>query len=231
MRQEEQLVSVAALGDPVRRALYDYVVAQARPVSRDEASEALQIPRHNVKFHLDRLEDDGLLAAEYHRPAGKRGPGAGRPAKFYLRSPRQIEISLPERHYDVAGSLMAQAITAARSGGKLAAALQDAARSYGRVLAERVAVRLKPRASRKAVVQAVQEMLAESGYEPHSSSDGVVLSNCPFHTLAREHTSLVCGMNHDLLTGLVDDLPTARLRAELAPAEGRCCVLLRDVPA
>jgi predicted ArsR family transcriptional regulator len=231
MRQEEQLASVAALGDPVRRALYDFVVGQARPVSRDEASEALQIPRHNVKFHLDRLEDDGLLAVEYHRPAGKRGPGAGRPAKFYLRSPRQIEISLPERHYAVAGRLMAQAITAASSGGKLATALRDTARTYGGTLAERVATRVKPRSSRKAVVHAVQEVLAESGYEPHSAGGSMVLTNCPFHALAQEHRSLMCGLNHDLLTGLVDDLPAARLSADLAPAEGRCCVLLRDIPA
>jgi predicted ArsR family transcriptional regulator len=230
MRQEEQLVSVAALGDPIRRALYDYVVAQGRPVSRDEASEELHIPRHNVKFHLDRLEDEGLLAVEYHRPEGRRGPGAGRPAKFYRRAPRQIAISLPERHYDVAGQLMAQAITATRSGGRLAAALQDAARTYGRGLAERAVARVKARASRKALVHAVQEVLAESGYEPHASACGLVLSNCPFHTLAQEHTALVCGMNHDLLTGLVDELPAARLRADLEPAEGRCCVLLTDVP-
>lgn len=80
-------------------------------------------------------------------------------------------------------------------------------------------------------MHAVQEVLADSGYEPRASADGVVLANCPFHALAQEHTSLVCGMNHDLLNGLVEELPAARLCARLDPAEGRCCVVLADVPA
>ena len=229
---DEQLAGVAALGDPVRRALYEHVVGQPGPVSRDDAAVALQIPRHTVKFHLDRLENEGLLDVEYHRPAGRRGPGAGRPAKFYRRSARQIEITLPERHYDVAGHLMAQAITTSQATGQeLTRALRTAARAFGAALASQLAARLTGRASRRAVVQGVGEVLAENGYEPREVKGGYVLSNCPFHALAQQHTSLVCGLNHDLLTGLVDELPAARLCARLEPEEGRCCVVLAGAPA
>src|SRR5665213_1103563 len=96
-----QVSSVAALGEPVRRALYRYVVEQGKPVSRDEAAAGVGVARHVAKFHLDRLEEDGLLEAEFSRPPGRRaGPGAGRPSKLYRRSSHELSVSLPERQYD-----------------------------------------------------------------------------------------------------------------------------------
>ena len=71
-----------------------------------------------MKFHLDKLVNDGLLAVEYARPPGRRGPGAGRPAKLYSRSSRELAVSLPQRDYELAGRLLANAVTTtARSTG------------------------------------------------------------------------------------------------------------------
>ena len=59
------------------------------------------------------------------------------------------------------------------------------------------------------------------------SRDGqLVLANCPFHALVDEQRDLVCGMNHDLLCGLVDGIGPEVPAARLAPAEGSCCVRL-----
>ena len=88
---------MGALADPARRALYRYVAGAGAPVSRDQAAAGVGLPRHTVKFHLDRLVEEGLLDVEYRRLTGRRGPGAGRPAKLYRRAERQIEVSLPER--------------------------------------------------------------------------------------------------------------------------------------
>ena len=60
-----------------------------------------------------------------------------------------------------------------------------------------------------------------------SDETGVTLANCPFHALAREYTELVCGMNLDLMNGLVEGLETAAFEPRLDPAPGRCCVRLR----
>jgi predicted ArsR family transcriptional regulator len=111
---------IAALGEPVRRALYRFVGAQGKPVSRDEAAEGVGVPRHVAKFHLDRLEEDGLT-----------------------------------------------------------------------------------------------------------------LANCPFHALAKDYTGLVCGMNLDIVRGMLDELPGEALEARLDPAPDRCCVRVcerRPVP-
>ena len=234
MKREDfdaQVGRVAALGDPARRALYEFVVGQAAPVSRDQAAEGLGVPRHTAKFHLDKLEAEGLLEVEFHRPAGRRGPGAGRPAKFYRRTTREIAVSLPERRYDLAGHLMARAITTSQEAGTpVADGLRDAARSFGQGLGEQARERAGSRASQPAIARAVSDVLADSGYEPRATAHGLVLANCPFHSLSQEHTSLVCGMNEDLIQGLLGALQPTTLLAKLDPEPGRCCVTLSTQP-
>ena len=56
---------------------------------------------------------------------------------------------------------------------------------------------------------------------------GLVLANCPFHGLVEEYTDLVCGMNLELLSGLLDGLHHPDLKARLEPTPGLCCVRLR----
>jgi len=132
---EERLASIAALADPIRRDLYLYVSAQPVPVSRDQAAEALGLARHVVKFHLDKLAEEGLLDTSFKRLSERRGPGAGRPTKLYTRSSRQLSVSLPERRYDLAGLLLASAIDNAAGDGTAAAdALTAVAGQWGRTV-------------------------------------------------------------------------------------------------
>jgi predicted ArsR family transcriptional regulator len=126
------LVSVSCLSDPVRRQLYDFVAGHPEPVGRDEAAAAAGIGRAIAVYHLDKLVESGLLAASYRRPAGRGGPGAGRPAKYYVRSAREFTVTVPPREYELAAHLLAQAVTAdADQGGGSRAALHDAARRFG----------------------------------------------------------------------------------------------------
>ena len=127
-----QVSGVGALAEPARRALYLYVVAQPEPVSRDQAAAGAGLPRHTAKFHLDKLVADGLLDTEYRRLSGRRGPGAGRPTKLYRRSGRQVAVTLPPRHYDLAGQILARAVEdAARDGVPVLQAVQRAAVDAG----------------------------------------------------------------------------------------------------
>src|SRR5919199_4284201 len=107
---DQQLAGLAGLGDPLRRALYRYVAEQGTPVSRDDAATAVGISRPLAAYHLDKLVGDGLLEARYERRSGRRGPGAGRPAKHYVRVNRQPELSLPARDYATLAELLASAI-------------------------------------------------------------------------------------------------------------------------
>src|SRR6185437_11553220 len=112
---ESGIAAVGALEDPVRRELYVYVARRGQPVGRDEAATAIGIGRPLAAYHLDKLVELGLLSASYARPAGRRGPGAGRPAKIYARSGREFTVSVPQREYELAAKLLAQAVAADES--------------------------------------------------------------------------------------------------------------------
>jgi predicted ArsR family transcriptional regulator len=227
---DARIAGIAALGEPIRRALYRFVAAQSLPVNRDQAAEGVGIPRHKAKFHLDKLVNDGLLAVEFSRPPGRGGPGAGRPAKLYRRSARELSVSLPERRYDLAGGLLARAVAdAERDGGPVRDALSNAARDAGRSLGEKARQRAGARPSRSALIEATREVLSECGYEPHVDATGITLGNCPFHALSQEYTDLVCGMNLDMMDGLVEGLGRSKLEGLLDPALGRCCVRLQKM--
>jgi predicted ArsR family transcriptional regulator len=229
---DSQIDGIAALSDPTRRALYRYVVAQATPVSRDQAAEGVGVARHIAKFHLDKLLEDGLLAVEFARAPGRRGPGAGRPAKLYSRSSRELAISLPQRDYAFIGRIFAEAvIEAERDGLSIDEALADASRTTGRGLGRQARDRAGEGASPDALLDAAVGVLSGCGYEPRSDGTELTLVNCPFHALAQDYTDLVCGMNLSLMDGLVDTLQHPDLDPHLEPAPGRCCVLLSRRPA
>jgi predicted ArsR family transcriptional regulator len=225
----KRVAGVAALDDPIRRDLYLYVSAQSAPVSRDQASDALGIARHTAKFHLDKLAEEGLLDTSFKRLSERRGPGAGRPTKLYARSSRQLSVILPERHYDLAGQLLATAIeNAAAQASTPAAALKVAAASWGRNVADQARAAAGPRPSPERLLGCTCQTLAENGYEPHRSGDAIMLRNCPFDALAREHTELVCGMNLAILDAATEQLPEISLAARLEPSPDRCCVVLES---
>lgn len=227
----EQVAGVGALVEPGRRALYLYVAAQPHAVSREQAANALHLPLHSVRFHLDRLVAEGLLEVEFRRLSGRTGPGAGRPAKLYRRSSRQLSVSLPERRYDLVGAVLATAIErSARDAMPIMDAVLEAAREEGqRIAAEYADDRSASRAGTEPLgkIERTAHVLAGHGYEPRPSVREICLANCPFDRLATEHTGLVCGMNLALVRGLIDGLDIGDLSAELAPEPGFCCVRVR----
>jgi predicted ArsR family transcriptional regulator len=217
----DQLDSVGLLAEPVRRALYQHVAAQPESVSREQAAGALGVPLHTAKFHLDRLVDAGLLDVEFRRLSGKTGPGAGRPSKLYRRSDRQLSVSLPERRYDVAGEVLAAAVDRSlREGAPLAAVLAEVAHDVGRRLGSSYAERDEAEDG----LTTTAGVLGEYGYEPVLTDAELCLANCPFDRLAAEHTELVCGMNRDLVEGVLEGAGVPDLQARLAPHAGLCCV-------
>jgi len=222
-----QAAGIGALADPVRRALYQYVTAQPEAVGREAAAAAVHVPVHTAKFHLDRLCDEGLLQAEFRRLSGKVGPGAGRPAKLYRRADRQFAVSLPERRYDLAAHILARAVQQASQGIPLTEAVHEAAYDEGHQLgAETSAAGPEPSAAGPELARLAQA-LATQGYEPRIEGGVLVLANCPFDTLAREHTSLICGLNQCYVQGAADGLGCESIEACLAPVPGRCCIQAR----
>ncbi|MBP0459914.1 helix-turn-helix domain-containing protein [Streptomyces montanisoli] len=211
---QDPISELSSLDDPVRRRLYDVVAARDEPTAREDAAAAAGISRTLAAYHLDKLVDAGLLTAGYARPAGRGGPGAGRPAKRYARARRELSVSVPPRDYALLAEVLAEAVAADDSGG-VREAVASAAHAAGRA------------AGRSAGGPDLTAALHACGYEPSETGEGCVeLRNCPFHRLARRHTELVCGLNLHLVRGLLEASGERQDRAVLAPRADRCCVFI-----
>jgi len=208
----ERLSALSSLGDENRRRLYEYVCSVGAAAGRDDAAAALGMPRSTASFHLDRLVRDGLLGVEFRKPAGKGGPGSGRPAKLYVPLFAEIGVSVPERNYDLAGVVLAAAVSSAmKDGGAAREALLGTARAKG--------------AEAGAGGRDFLEVLAGQGYQPEADDDGGghALLNCPFHKLSRSHPDVVCAMNGAFLAGVADacGIDGNRIAGDERP--GHCC--------
>jgi len=221
---ESAASSLAALADPIRRRLYRFVMGEPGAVSREQGAAGIGVPGHTAKFHLDRLVDDGLLDVEFKRLSGRTGPGAGRPAKLYRRSGRQIALSLPQRSYDLLSTILAkgveEAVAAGTSMGDVTARVShDEGHALGAAAAQEV-----PEGDS---LERLAWSLQPHGYEPRIEDERMVLENCPFDKVARDHTELVCGLNVEFVGGVADGLGCAGLAVSLEPSPGRCCVSAR----
>ncbi|WP_230686899.1 helix-turn-helix transcriptional regulator [Catellatospora vulcania] len=198
----DDLAAVAALHDPVRRALYDYVAAQGRAVGRNEAAQEAGISRTLAAFHLDKLAEAGLLEVDFMRLTEARpGPGGGRPAKVYRRAAADRKVTLPHRDYEQLAALLADAVhDLAADDRAVAAAAAAGQRLYepGGWLAA----------------------LRARGYEPYADGGRVRLRNCPFRLVAQAQPLLVCAMNLALCQGIAG----GDANAELDPRPNECCV-------
>jgi predicted ArsR family transcriptional regulator len=212
---------IAALAEPVRRSLYQFVSRQPEAVSREQAAAAVGVPAHTAKFHLERLVTEGLLDVEFRRLSGRSGPGAGRPSKLYRRSGREIEVSLPQRHYDLLGRILAEAVEQSiRTRVEVGDAAAEAARREGRAAGE-------SGSRRGGELTRTAATLEQQGYEPRVDEGRLLLENCPFDRLARDHTELVCGLNLEYVEGVIEGLACHDLTAALEPNPARCCVVAR----
>jgi predicted ArsR family transcriptional regulator len=209
---DRRLAALASLGDPLRRALYHCVTSRDGGVGRDEAAATVGVSRALAAYHLDKLVEAGLLDTRFERRTGRRGPGAGRTAKLYLRSARPVEVALPPRDYETIAGLLAGAVEADPSGGARSELVRAA-----RALGAEVAAEAGDDAG-------LAPLLADRGYEPYEDRGVLRLRNCPFGRLAQAHRDLVCQANLAFMAGLLERLPGSGPRPVLEPRPGGCCV-------
>jgi predicted ArsR family transcriptional regulator len=220
--------AIAALEDDLRRRMYVFIRAQGRAVSRDEAAEEVGISRKLAAFHLDKLVERGLLTAHYARLPGRGGRGAGRSSKLYEPSDLEVDVSIPERRYDIVGEIMVAALIE-NSNESPQEVARRIAYDRGHAIGEEVKaeLRLRPPGSERALAVA-EEALAGYGYEPYRVDDGTIsLRNCPFHDLSRRAPELVCGLNREFIDGFLRGLGNDNVEAALVPTPGECCVKLK----
>jgi predicted ArsR family transcriptional regulator len=225
-----QIVAVAALDDDLRRGMYEFIRRAHRPVTRQEAAEAVGISRKLAAFHLDKLVSAGLLRTHPAPQGGLRR--VGRRPTAYQPTDTDIHIAIPDRRPDTLATVLIDAVDAEHEGEDARSAALRVAREHGRA-AGQVAARPPtdpgPPEAGDPLVPA-QRALEEHGFEPErDATTRVRLRNCPFHPYAGQAPELVCGINHAFLCGMLEGLRADEVEARLiAPKPGECCVELRS---
>ncbi|WP_308467960.1 helix-turn-helix transcriptional regulator [Rathayibacter soli] len=210
------VASLGSLDDPVRRRLYEYIRDRDKPAGRDQVAGDTGISRTLVAYHLDKLVEAGLLRADYARPPGRSGPGAGRPAKIYSRSEQDLSLSVPPRDYELLARLLVSSVDRDPSG-----AVRDAVNGAAYATGQSIGA--------DSAGRDLLTVLGSCGYQPRADDDGTIeLCNCPFHALSQEHRDIVCGLNLHLIRGVLDSGDQPDAQAELTFRPNRCCVTIQN---
>ena len=214
--------AVAALDDDLRRGMYAFIRTARRPVTRDEAAEAVGISRKLAAFHLDKLVDAGVLQAGYQAQGVRR---VGRAPKVYRPADADIRVSLPPRGHDLLAEILLDAATSGEPDKQ--EAITRAAYDRGRDIGAGERRRTRPgRLGAERALTMIAAAMRDHGFDPVRESTGSLrLHTCPFHPMVAKAPALVCGLNHAFLRGLVDGIDAPAVTAELAPGDG-CCVEL-----
>lgn len=198
----------AALASPVRQRVLDVLGEAADAQTAQQLAGVLELHVSTVRFHLEQLEEAGLVARET-RHAARRG----RPSVVFR----------------------ALGLDAGRARDRMIEALADAVASPDRDSAplaagRRWAEQLPVRAGTPG--EAITAAFARLGFAPELAGDTVRLHACPFRDAARRHPDVVCRVHLGLAQGLARRAAAGDdVRVGLQPfVEQELCLLTLRAP-
>ncbi|OJV60563.1 MAG: hypothetical protein BGO38_10095 [Cellulomonas sp. 73-145] len=215
----------AALASPARRRVLDAVRAAAEPPTAQQLAVELDLHVTTVRFHLDLLEQSGLVE-RVTRHAGRRG----RPSVHY----RAVGPAA-----DVARDQMIEALAEALAASGAAAHRESAAagRRWADQLAARAdtdpdthidpATRTDPAGQAAEATAAISEVFGRLGFDPEAHDDTIRLRSCPFRETASRYPEIVCQVHTGLAQRLAERaFDGERVQVRLTPfVEPELCVL------
>ena len=200
-----------ALGDNTRYAIYLELARAVSPRSTAEIAETLELHPNTIRPHLERMRDIGLLQVL----VDARGT-VGRPQHRYSLAPDAPSLGLEPSSWPVLARMLADVAAFMAPEVDDVAALGE---EQGRAAADRR--RGRP------CVEALDDALAELGFDPASAEEGkvatIAFTHCPFRELAEQYPDLVCNLHRGLIEGFVDELGGATVTAFATLADRDPC--------
>jgi predicted ArsR family transcriptional regulator len=193
---------LAAAGDPQLRQVLVYARRRRDPFTAAEAAVALGVHRNVARSRLDRLGEAGFFAVTLERRGGRRGPGAGRPAKVYRVAPELEGVEFPDRRLaELISLLVAKVPTRGRP-----RALREAGEDFGRQLA--TAAGLMPSRDVGTGLERVCDALGSLGFQTsvvsHEGNQAELASpTCPLRPLVAKCPD-TSGIDRGMWAGLVE---------------------------
>jgi predicted ArsR family transcriptional regulator len=221
---DQQIADLAGtLGDPTRRGIYVTVRESPEPVTASQIADLFDIHANVARHHLDRLVADGYLQVTRRRPSGRTGPGAGRPAKHYEPTRKNVSVQFPARRYDLLAELLLRVIERIAPDNAVEIA-DEIGREYGRELAAEIGFPNESGYDTAAIAVARALMGVGFEVEAHPGDHELVTRFCPFGETAKNHPAIVCQLDQGLVTGLLEgteQIPVAIVNAH-STEEGDC---------
>jgi predicted ArsR family transcriptional regulator len=217
---------LAAAGDPQLRRILLYARRRRDAFTAEDAAVALRVHRNVARSRLDRLAEAGFLSVSLERPEGRRGPGAGRPAKVYTVAPELDAVEFPERRLaDLIGFLVGKLPAPGRE-----KALREAGEDFGRSLGATAGLRTS--ANIRTGLERMCDGLGSLGFPVSLRSlegDTAILATptCPLRPLVVKHPD-AGAIDRGMWAGLVE-AGVRGVRAERVRCETPQC-LFKDAP-
>jgi predicted ArsR family transcriptional regulator len=201
------------------------------PLTVADVAKRCGLHPNTARFHLDALVAAGLAARAPGPGSGHRHAAPGRPAIGYRASADGAPSALPgERRYRLLAEMMTSLVASLAD--NPAAAAERAGREWGGYLAEPPLPYRRPSAAE--ALTRLTGLLADLGFDPEvqpgetERARRLVLRDCPFREVAREHQGVVCPLHMGVIRGALDRMraPLAADRLEVFPEPGLCRVRL-----
>ena len=191
------------------------------PITAADAARRLGLHANTVRFHLDTLEESGLVT---RRPEERTGPG--RPRLLYSATPAASAVDGRSYRFlaEVLTSFLADQVD------RPSAAAEQAGAAWGRFLTEPAPPFQKM--AEESALETLVDNLDRVGFESRSVDDAeglrLEVSHCPFLEVAERHTEVVCSVHLGLMKGMLDQMgaPVEAQRLDPMVEPSRCIARL-----
>lgn len=207
----ERPLREAARAGASRLRILDHLRREAAPLGLQELAEHTGLHVNTVRFHLERLEADGLVVRETETRSQP-----GRPRLTFTASARP-DLGPERRSYRLLAEMLA---------GYFATAVPDASKEavrIGKAWGGYLTTRPAPyrRATEEEAVAELIRVLDDVGFAPERTEDEsghrFVLRQCPFLEVAEAHREVACSVHLGLMQGTLTELRAPLAVDELLP--------------
>lgn len=154
---------------------------------------------NTVRFHLERLEEDGLVS---RKVAHSGAPG--RPPLAYVANPVP-DAGSGHRDFRQLADVLAQLVSRSSTDRATTRDMSiEAGRSWGVARTPETATAIGPADA----LRRIEETLREIGFAPETDAAGeritILQRHCPFLEVAQDHQDVVCSVHLGLIHGILD---------------------------
>lgn len=197
---DEQIEAITgALGDATRRGIYVMIREAHDPVTAAQIAVSFDIHPNVARHHLDRLLSNGYIRLSDRPPSQ---PTAGRPAKRYEVTEKDVSIQFSSRKYDRLAELLTEVIDRLDDGSALNVA-EEVGHDYGRQLGTEIGVPHDEGYEIAALAVARAMMGKGLGASTVPAENRIIAQFCPLAD-ADDSSNVIARLDHGIVQGLLE---------------------------